>query len=285
MVNVGKYNLLKVIRAVDFGLYLDDGADGILLPKRFVPPGTAIGDELNVFVYHDGEDRLIATTQQPKAVLGDIVKLRAVTVTPQGAFLDMGLMKDLFVPKSKQVTGMRPQGDYLVKIYLDEQTGRLAATEKLEPFLSNESLTVKEMQVVDLVVYRRTDIGYVCIINNQHTGVLHFNEIYRNIQVGDKFQGFIKKIYPETKEGSDRFRIDVAAGKPGYNRVEDEAQKVLRLLKENDGYLPYNDKSSPEDIYDYFGMSKKTFKMTTGNLYRERKISFEKTGIKLVEDS
>ncbi|MEP7142309.1 MAG: hypothetical protein ABI707_05545, partial [Ferruginibacter sp.] len=151
----------------------------------------------------------------------------------------------------------------------------------LEPYLSNEALTVKELEVVALIVYRRTDIGYVCIINNRHTGVLHFNEIYRNIQVGDKFQGFIKKIYPESNDADDRFRIDVAAGKPGYNRVEDEAAKILRLLQENDGYLPYNDKSKPEDIYDFFGMSKKTFKMTTGNLYRQRKISFEQTGIKL----
>ncbi len=284
MVEVGKYNLLKVIRAVDFGVYLDDGADGILLPKRFVPTATSIGDELKVFLYHDGEDRIIATTQEPKGVLDDIVKLRAVTVTPHGAFLDIGLMKDIFVPKSKQIFDMRVNGDYLVKIYLDEQTGRIAATEKLESYLSNEELTVKELEVVDLIVYRRTDIGYVCIINNQHTGVLHFNEIYRNIGVGDKFKGFIKKIYPVSNDKDDRFRIDVAAGKPGYNRVEDEAGKVLRLLRENSGYLPYNDKSKPEDIYDFFGMSKKTFKMTTGNLYKERKISFEKTGIKLVEE-
>lgn len=284
MVEVGKYNLLKVIRAVDFGVYLDDGADGILLPKRFVPTASAIGDELKVFLYHDGEDRLIATTQEPKGVLDDIVKLRAVTVTPHGAFLDMGLMKDIFVPKSKQIFDMRVNGDYLVKIYLDEQTGRIAATEKLEPYLSNEELTIKELEVVDLIVYRRTDIGYVCIINNRHTGVLHFNEIYRNIGVGDKFKGFIKKIYPVTNDKEDRFRIDVAAGQPGYNRVEDEAGKVLRLLRENNGYLPYNDKSKPEDIYDFFGMSKKTFKMTTGNLYKERKISFEKTGIKLLEN-
>jgi len=284
MVEVGKYNLLKVIRAVDFGVYLDDGADGILLPKRFVPTATSIGDELKVFLYHDGEDRIIATTQEPKGVLDDIVKLRAVTVTPHGAFLDIGLMKDIFVPKSKQIFDMRVNGDYLVKIYLDEQTGRIAATEKLEPYLSNEELTVKELEIVDLIVYRRTDIGYVCIINNQHTGVLHFNEIYRNIGVGDKFKGFIKKIYPVSNDKEERFRIDVAAGKPGYNRVEDEAGKVLRLLRKNSGYLPYNDKSKPEDIYDFFGMSKKTFKMTTGNLYKERKISFENTGIKLVEE-
>jgi predicted RNA-binding protein (virulence factor B family) len=253
------------------------------LPKRFVPPETEIGQELSVFLYHDSEDRIIATTQKPKAVVGDIVKLRAVSVTPQGAFLDLGLMKDIFVPRSKQLTGMRPHGDYLVRIYLDEQTGRMAASEKLESYLSNEELTVKEMDQVDLVVYRRTDIGYVCIINARHTGVLHFNEIYRNIQVGDKFPGFIKKIYPRRAERDEDFRIDVAAGKPGYKRVEDEADKIIRLLKENNGYLPYHDKSNPEEIYEFFGMSKKTFKMTTGNLYKQRKISFEKTGIKLKE--
>jgi predicted RNA-binding protein (virulence factor B family) len=282
MIKVGEYNILKVIREVDFGFYLDDGAEGILLPKRFVLPNTKIDDEIQVFLYHDGEDRLIATTQKPKGVLGDIVKLRTVSVTEHGAFLDNGLMKDLFVPKSKQLQGMIPNGEYLVKIYLDEQTGRLAATEKIEPFLSNEELTVNELEVVDLVVYRRTDIGYVCIINNQHTGVLHHNEIYRNITEGDRFTGFIKKIYPEDKTGTDRYRIDVSAGKPGYKRVEDETEKILRLLKENDGYLPYYDKSDPEDIYSFFGMSKKTFKMTTGNLYKQRKISFEKTGIRLV---
>ena len=283
MIKVGEYNILKVAREVDFGLYMDDGGEGILLPKRFVTAGTKIGDEVKVFLYHDGEDRLIATTQQPKGILGDIVKLRAVSVTPQGAFLDNGLMKDLFVPKSKQQYGMIPNGEYLVKIYLDEQTGRLAATEKIEQFLSNEELTVKELEIVDLVVYRRTDIGYVVIINNKHTGVLHHNEIYRNITAGDRFTGFIKKIYPEDKSSADRWRIDVSAGKPGYNRVEDESEKILRLLKEHDGYLPYHDKSSPEDIYSFFSMSKKTFKMTTGNLYRQRKISFEKTGIKLLD--
>jgi predicted RNA-binding protein (virulence factor B family) len=283
MIKVGEYNLLKVLRLVEFGAYLEDGAQGLLLPKRFVPAGIEIDDIIKVFVYHDGEDRLIATTQEPKGILGDIVKLRAVTVNPQGAFLDNGLMKDMFVPKSKQVMGMRVNGDYLVKIFLDEQTGRLAATEKIEPFLSNETLTVKELEEVDLTVFRRTDIGYVCIINNVHTGVLHHNEIYRSIGVGDKFRGFIKKIYPESPGKTDRFRIDVAAGKKGYQRVEDEAGKVLRLLQENNGYLPYHDKSSPDEIYDFFAMSKKTFKMTTGNLFRQRKISFEKTGIKLVE--
>ena len=276
MVKTGEYNLMKVLRAVEFGMYLDDGNEGILLPKRFVPTDLKIGDEINVFVYHDSDDRLIATTQKPLGIMDDIVKLRTVSVTPQGAFLDFGLMKDLFVPKSQQLTGMIPNGEYLVKIYRDEQTNRIAATERIEQTLSNDLLTVKELEVVDLIVFRRTDIGYVMIINNRHTGVLHFNEIYRQIGVGNKFQGFVKKIYPDNK-------IDVAAGKPGYNRVEDETQKILRLLKENNGYLPYFDKSDPEEIYSFFGMSKKTFKMTVGNLYKQKKISLEKTGIKIIE--
>ncbi len=275
MVKVGEYNTLKVLRQVDFGVYLDDGAEGILLPKRFVPPNLKAGDEIKVFVYHDSDDRLIATTQTPLGILGDIVKLRTVSVTPQGAFLDFGLMKDLFVPKSQQVNPMRPNGEYLVKIYMDEQTGRIAATERFDDSLSNDLLTVKVLDTVDLIVYRRTDIGYVVIINNKHTGVLHHNEIYRSIGVGDKFTGFIKKIYPDNK-------IDVAAGKPGYQRVEDEAGKILRLLEENAGFLPYHDKSNPEDIYEFFGMSKKTFKMTIGNLFRQKKIALEDNGIRSV---
>lgn len=276
MVKMGEYNVLKVIKEKSMGVFLDDGDVGILLPKRFVPAGVKIGDELEVFLYHDGEDRPIATTQRPLGVLGDIVKLKAISVTHQGAFLDWGLMKDLFIPKSKIVGFMAANGEYLVKIVMDEQTGRLAATQKLEPFLSNETLTVNVKDEVDLIVYRQTDIGYEVIINNIHKGILHNNEIYRNINIGDRFKGFIKNILPENK-------IDVAVGKSGYTRVEDESEKILRLLKENDGYLPYHDKSSPEDIYSFFEMSKKTFKMTTGNLYKQHKISFTKTGIQLVE--
>lgn len=283
MIRVGEYNTLPVKKELNFGLILDDGNEGILLPKRFVPRGARPGDNLTVFLYHDGEDRLIATTQHPKGILGDIVKLRVVSITPQGAFMDWGLMKDLFVPKTKQLTGMRLGGDYLVKIYLDEQTGRLAATEKIEPFLSNENLTVKEKDQVNLTVYRRTDIGYVVIINNQHTGVLHFNEIFRNISVGDKFKGFIKNIVPASESPSGETQIDVLEGKPGYERTEDAAAKILRLLKENKGHLPYHDKSDPEAIYDFFGMSKKTFKMTTGRLYKERKITISDEGIALAK--
>lgn len=276
MIKVGEYNQLHVLRKVEFGFYLDDGDKGILLPTRFVPPGLKEGDSINVFVYHDGEDRLIATTQQPKGMVGDIVMLKAVSVTPQGAFLDWGLMKDLFVPKSAQLQKMIPNGHYLVKIVIDEQTGRIAATEKIDKFLSNESLTVKEMEEVKLTVYRRTDIGYLMIINNKHTGVLHFSDIFRSISAGDTFTGFIKKIHPKSNN------IDLAAGKPGFKRVEDEADKIVRMLKENNGFLAFNDKSNPDDIYEHFAMSKKTFKMTIGGLFKKKIILIEESGIRLL---
>jgi uncharacterized protein len=274
MVKTGDYNTLRVLRKVDFGVYLDDGEAGILLPKRYVPEGLNEGDDIEVFVYHDGEDRLIATTDKPFGVVGDILKMKAVSVTEQGAFMEWGIMKDLFVPKSKQLQGMLPKGEYLVKIYRDDQTGRAAASERVEEFLHNDHITVKEGDEVDLIVLRRTDIGYLMIVNNVHTGVLHMNEVFRPIGEGDKFKGFVKKVTHDNK-------IDVVAGKMGYSRVEGEAEKILRLLKENNGFLPYHDKSDPEEIYLFFAMSKKTFKMTTGNLYRERKISFEDGGIRL----
>jgi predicted RNA-binding protein (virulence factor B family) len=283
MIKVGEYNSLRVNRTVDFGVYLDDEGDGILLPKRFVPKDVKIGDILRVFIYHDGENRLIATTQEPKGVVGDIVKLKARTVTPHGAFLDNGLMKDIFVPRINQIAEMIPERDYLVKIYLDKVTGRLVATEKLDVFLSNVELTVKDLDIVDLMIYRKTNIGFAVIINNTHLGMLHSNDIFRKIDIGDKTIGFIKKVYPEDENSKIRFKIDVALGKPGYNRVEDETDKILRLLAENEGYLPYHDKSDPETIYAFFGMSKKTFKMTVGTLFKQRKIALEKLGMRLVK--
>ncbi len=278
MIKVGAYNTLKVLRIVDFGLYLDDGTEGILLPKRFAPTDAKVGDDIKVFVYTDSEDRPIATTQQPLGQVGDIVKLKVVSTTQQGAFMDWGLMKDLFVPRTQQVQPMRTGGEYLVLIYEDESTSRVAATERVEESLQNERLTVKEGDAVNLVVLRRSDIGYVVVINQQHTGVLHHNEIYRNISPGDSFPGFIKKIYLPDDKNED-YRVDVVAGQRGYQRVEGESEKILRLLQENGGHLPYHDKTDPETIYDIFGMSKKTFKMTLGKLYREQKIALVEGGI------
>jgi uncharacterized protein len=277
MIQVGIYNILKVSRKVEFGFYLDDGKEGILLPKRFAPKGLRIGDEIKVFLYHDSDNRLIATTQEPAGVVGDIVQLQCVSTTEHGAFLDWGLMKDIFVAKSQQLTRMHKGGEYLVKIYIDEQTGRIAATEKIDKQISNDELTVKEMDEVELYVQRESDLGYVMIINKKHTGLLHSNEVYRNINICDKLKGFIKTIRADNK-------IDVVLDKPGYQRIEKEEEKILRLLKEHNNYLPYHDKSDPQDIYNFFGMSKKTFKMTLGALYKQHKIDFAKNGIIAVEE-
>ena len=237
MVQVGSYNTLKVSRKVEFGFYLDDGGEGILLPKRFAPKSLQIDDEVVAFIYHDSENRLIATTEKPKGIVGDIVLLKCVSTMGAGAFLDWGLMKDLFVARSQELVGMKVGGSYLVKIYIDEQTGRVAATEKIDYQLSNEELTVKEMDMVDLLAYRKTDLGYVMIINNKHTGLLHDSQVFMDILIGDQLKGFVKTIRADNK-------IDIVLGKPGYQKVEDEAGKILRLLEENNGYLPYTDKAS-----------------------------------------
>ena len=275
-IKVGGYNNLTILRKTDIGLYLDDGHEGILLPKRFAPHNAKAGDEIKVFIYHDSDNRLIATTQTPYAVVEDIAKMKVVSLTQQGAFLDWGLMKDLFVPKSQQRSFMRVGGEYLVRLYIDQQTGRVATTEKIASQLDNDDLTVKEMEVVDLLVYRETELGYEMIINNKHIGLLHFNESFKKLETGEKLKGFIKKIRPDNK-------IDLVLGQPGYKRIEGESEKIIRLLTENNGYLPYHDKSEPDDIYSFFGMSKKTFKMTIGTLYKNKKIALTKTGIKLAE--
>lgn len=273
MIEAGTFQMLRVLRIVDFGAYLDDGQKGILLPKRFMPATLKEGDVIEVFLYHDSEGRMIATTQSPIAVVGDIASLTCVSATSYGAFLDWGLMKDLFVPKSQQTNNMVKGENYIVKIYRDEQTGRVAATQKIDRFLNNDEVHLKEFEPVEVMIYRRSDIGYVVIINNQYAGVLHFGDVFKDINPGERFEGYIKKVREDNK-------IDVTLGKPGYQRVEGEKEKVLRLLKENDGFLPYNDKSDPALIYQYFGMSKKVFKMATGALFKEKKIEFTPEGIR-----
>jgi predicted RNA-binding protein (virulence factor B family) len=277
-IQAGHWHKLKVVKHVDFGLYLDGGEAGeILMPKRFATADAKPGDELEVFIYHDSENRLIATTQTPKGVVGDIVMLKCISVTQQGAFLDWGLMKDIFAPLSQQTSNMMADGHYLVGIYIDEQTGRVAATERFDSWLSEDPERLKELDKVSLTIWRQTDLGYVVIIHNRYTGMLYFSDVYKDYDPGDTLSGFIKTIREDGK-------IDVAPGEAGYARVEDATQKVLRLLEENNGYLPYHDKSDPDEIHDFFGMSKKTFKMTTGGLYKAGKIEFTKTGIKRKEE-
>jgi predicted RNA-binding protein (virulence factor B family) len=277
-INVGQFNLMRVDRKVDFGFYMDDGAEGILLPKRFVPSGLQVDDTISVFVYHDSDNRLIATTQEPFAVVGDIAALKVVAITKQGAFLDWGLMKDLFVPVSQQLSSMRLGGKYLVKLYLDKQTGRVAATEKIDNQISNDILTVKEGEKVKLQVYRESDIGYVVIVNQVHQGLVYKNEVFTHLHIGQMIEeGFIKKIREDNK-------LDIGIGKQGVEKLDDDQVKLIQLLKLHKGFLPYHDKSSPEDIYAFFGISKKAFKMNVGILYKAKKITIEDGGIRLVPE-
>ena len=277
-INVGQFNLMRVDRKVDFGFYMDDGAEGILLPKRFVPSGLQVNDTISVFVYHDSDNRLIATTQEPFAVVGDIAALKVVAVTNQGAFMDWGLMKDLFVPVSQQLSSMRLGGKYLVKLYLDKQTGRVAATEKIDNQISNDVLTVKEGEKVKLQVYRESDIGYVVIVNQVHQGLVYKNEVFTHLHIGQMIdEGFVKKIREDNK-------LDIGIGKQGVEKLDDDQLKLIQLLKLHKGFLPYHDKSSPEDIYAFFGISKKAFKMNVGILYKAKKITIEDGGIRLVPE-
>lgn len=275
MIEAGRYHTLKVVKKVEFGVYLDGNGTEILLPKRFVPKGLKEDDSIEVFIYHDSDNRLIATTQKPKAIAGEFALLDVVSVTRQGAFLDWGLMKDLFLPASQQRLKVLKGESVPVFIYIDKQTGRAAATEKFSQYLSNDELTVKEKEEVDLFIYRKTELGYEVVINNKHIGLMHFGDVFNELHIGDKLKGYIKNIRPDNK-------IDVMPGQAGYQRVEKETEKILRLLYEHDGYLPYHDKTAPEEIYEFFGMSKKTFKMALGALYKQQKITLTKEGIKLM---
>lgn len=276
---VGQFNLMRVDRKVDFGFYMDDGGEGILLPKRFVPSGLQIDDTISVFVYHDSDNRLIATTQEPFAVVGDIAALKVVEVTSQGAFLDWGLMKDLFVPVSQQLSTMRLGGKYLVKLYIDAQTGRVAATEKIDKQISNDILTVKEGEKVKIQVYRESEIGYVVIVNQVHQGLVYKNEVFTHLHIGQFIdEAFVKKIREDNK-------LDIGLGKQGGEKLADDNQKIMSLLKSHKGFLPYHDKSAPDDIYAFFGMSKKAFKMNVGMLYKLKLISIEEDGIHLIPET
>jgi predicted RNA-binding protein (virulence factor B family) len=278
-VKVGEFNLMRVDRKVDFGFYMDDGEEGILLPKRFAPSGLQVGDTISVFIYHDSDNRLIATTQEPFAVVGDIAALKVVSVTRQGAFLDWGLMKDLFVPVSQQLSTMRLGGKYLVKLYIDQQTGRVAATEKIDRQISNDHLTVKEGDKVKIQVYRESELGYVVIVNQVHQGLVYKNEVFTHLHIGQFIDdAYVKKI----REGN---KIDIGIGKQGVEKLTEDQSTIIRLLKTHNNFLPYHDKSSPEDIYAFFGMSKKAFKMNVGILYKAKKIEIEEEGIRLLPEA
>lgn len=274
MVAIGDYNELEIIKQVDFGVYLDSEDGEILLPAKYLPAHYQLGDRLRVFVYRDSEDRIIATTLEPKAKVGDFAALTAKDVTNYGAFLDWGLEKDLFVPFSNQRDKMQPGRTYTVYLYLDENSDRIVATAKYEKFLNTDAPQLSEGQEVDLLVAGFTDLGIKVIINNQYLGILYKNEVFRPLQLGEKTRGFIRKIREDNK-------IDVSLQKAGYEEVPDAADQVLQKLKAAGGKLALSDKSSPEEIYAALGMSKKTFKKAIGSLYREGQITLSETNIQL----
>jgi len=277
MVEIGKTNTLKVVKEVDFGLYLDGGDTygEILIPIRYVPRDVEVDHYLDVFIYLDSEDRIIATTDVPHAEVGEFAYLKCVGVTGIGAFLDWGLAKDLFVPFREQAHEMTEGLSYFVRVYLDEETERIVASSKTNQFLDNEPHDFEEGQEVDLIIGTATDLGVRAVVNEKFSGLIYHNEIFTPIKPGMRMKGYIQKIREDEK-------LDISLQPSGYERVEGVAGEIMDRLKRAGGYLEVNDKSSPESIKHVFGVSKKVFKKAVGALYRDRIISIEENGIRLV---
>ena len=268
---------MKVVKKVDFGMYLDGGEEGrILLPSRYVPQGCEVGDELNVFLYLDNEERLVATTQQPLAQVGDFACLRVAWVNQYGAFLDWGLMKDLFVPFREQRERMEVGRRYVVHVHLDDESYRIVASAKVERYLSvDEQPPFQSGDEVDVLVWKRTDLGYKVIVDNRYAGLLFENQVFRPLRVGDKMQAYVRQVRPDSK-------IDLALQREGRGKVADFSEELLEYIRRNQGRIQLTDKSPAEDIYAAFGVSKKTFKQAVGDLYKRRLIRLEADGIRLL---
>lgn len=279
MIKIGQVNTLEILRETDHGAYLaDEDGNEVLLPNRYVPESFKIWDKLDVFVYLDNEERPVATTDMPYIMVGEFALLRCNAVTEFGAFLDWGLVKELFCPFKEQAFKMKPKGWYLVYCYLDEKTGRLVASSKTNSFLDNKVLTVSEFDEVDLIVSHPSDIGMNVIVNKTHMGLIYKDSIFTDLSVGDKLKGIVKKIRPGNK-------LDIALGQIGYRNIEPNAERILHELHDNSGYLNLTDKSSPEEIKEVLQMSKKNFKKAIGTLYKQREIEIKPDGIYLVDKS
>lgn len=274
-IKLGKYNQLEVVKEVDFGVYLNGDEDGeILLPKRYVPEGTKPGDILNVFIYLDMEERLVATTLQPYVQVGEFACLEVAWVNQFGAFLNWGLMKDLFVPFREQKMKMQKGKRYVVYVHLDEESYRIVASAKVEHFLSTEKPDYQPGQEVEVLVWQRTELGYKVIVENKFSGMLYHNEIFQPLEVGMRLTAFIKQVRPDGK-------IDLVLQKAGARKVDDFSEVLWQYIKDNDGFTPLNDKTDAEVIYHTFGVSKKTFKKAVGDLYKKRRIVLKEDGIHL----
>lgn len=276
MLEIGKYNTLVVLKEVDFGLYLDGGnRKEILLPTRYVPADAKPGDEIEVFIYHDNEGRLIATTLHPKAIVGEFRYLQVKSVNETGAFLDWGLMKDLLIPFREQKATMTEGGWYLVYVRIDNVTNRIMASAKVDKFLNNILPEYEYNQEVDLMVADETDLGYRVIINDLHWGLVYRSEVFRRLEKGELLKGYIKEVREDEK-------IDVSLTPLGYKKVDGVAGMILESLNAQGGYISVHDKSDPELIYSLFHCSKKAFKQAIGSLYKQQLIILEKNGIRLV---
>lgn len=277
MVEIGKINTLSLVRETENGVYLDGEEHGeILMPQKFVTDEVKANGEANVLVYTDSEDRLVATTETPIAMVGEFAVLKVVENSQFGAFLDWGLPKDLLVPFREQRSKMVEGNSYLVYVFLDLQTNRIAASAKLDKFLDNTPPEYEMGDEVDLVIVEETDLGFKAIVNMEHWGILYKNQVYQKLSSGQKTKGYINKVRADEK-------IDLLLEKPGYEKVDAISQKILDELKENRGFMAVSDKSSPDMIQAMFGISKKNFKKAIGGLYKKRLISFESDGIKLLD--
>ncbi len=266
VVNIGKYNHLRVIRRVDFGMYLDGGGYGeILLPRRYVPAQCQPGDELDVFIYLDSEDRLVATTEQPLALVGECAYLKVVDTNRHGAFLAWGLPKDLLVPYNEQEKPMEVGKSYVVYLFVDERSESIVASSRLSHHLSELGYYYKPGQAVDLLVYGRSDLGFKAVVNQTHLGLLFNSEIFQPVSIGQRVSGYIRQIRPDRK-------IDLTLRAPGPIVGDTLAQRILDHLQANGGSSPFTDKTAPDVIYAEFQVSKAHFKRALGFLYKQKQV-------------
>ncbi|WP_448518649.1 CvfB family protein [Rhodoflexus sp.] len=275
---IGRYHTFRVVKLVDFGAYLDTPLGELLLPKKYMPEGLQPNDYIEVFVYHDSEDRPIATTLRPYAQLGEFACLEVTHTTDFGAFLDWGLEKDLFVPLKEQHRTMRKGQVHVVRISTDPRTGRLIGIGKIGSFLNKRQPDLYQNQEVDLLIYEKTDLGYMCIINNTYAGILYHSELFEPLVIGHRCKGFVKKIRED-------YKIDLSLRKQGYFGIKNQQDVILDALQAAGGFLPYHDKTDPETIRRAFKMSKKTFKTLIGNLFKAGKIKLSEKGINFAKSS
>jgi predicted RNA-binding protein (virulence factor B family) len=278
MLFIGKYNNLTIERVTSVGMFLSDvEGEEVLLPNQYLTDEMQVGDNIKVFVYLDSEDRPVATTETPKIIRNEFANLEVKDVSEYGAFMDWGLIKDLFVPFREQSRPMEIGEWHVVFLYLDQKSSRLIASTKIDRFLENERLTVAEGDEVDLLIWQKTDLGYNAIVNQYHKGLIYSNEVFRDLQSGDSLKGYVKKIREENK-------LDISLQKTGYEIVEPTAQHILDEIKKSSGFINVSDSSSPEDIYKKFQISKKVFKKAIGGLYKQGLIRIASEGIYLVNE-